>query len=239
MFLDLQYAGGRRSNAEFVYQIIGWASIPAMVVSVVYSTITWRRGQQLTARSLWIPILVSAASLWLHMRSIGVDPSPAVIWLAFVAAFALGWYVGRTTRVERHGLAIVATRTTWSFVVWGAAFAATQLVALLAPESTETMLALFFGATGLTIGQHVALITARSTQRSRLRTAAAGAGIVLAVLAIGASMAPRTGHAADVSADLGDVAGTRMENGVEVGASVDGVTATITGTGHGLPRSPR
>ncbi|MDH3680846.1 MAG: hypothetical protein OEV40_12940 [Acidimicrobiia bacterium] len=222
---------------DTVFEIIGWLSIPLTLLSVGYMVLTWRREQRLSARSLWTPVVVSLVSLVLYVGLIGLDPSPLRSWLPFIGALVLGLALGGRARAEVHDGVVTASRNPWSFLAWGASFAATQFVALLAPGSTEAMLTVLFAATGLTVGEQLALVSARADRLGGVRAAGSAAAAVLIVVVLGAVMAPRA-EAADTQVDLGDIAGMRMDDDVEVAPSLSGVGVAIKGTPSGTYSGP-
>lgn len=223
---------------DTVFEIIGWLSIPLTLLSVIYMVVTWRRQRRLSSRSLWVPILVSAVALLVYVGLIGLDPSPVTTWLPFLVAVGVGVFIGHGTPVEFVDGAAVAARNPWSFLVWAGSFTATQLVALLAPGSTEAMLSLLFAATGLTVGEQLALVSTRSNVLGAARRAATAAAAVFVVaVAFGAIMSPRTGRAAEVDLTLGEVAGMTMNDGFETDPRA-GVKVDITGTPEGTYSGP-
>ena len=223
---------------DTVFTIIGWLSIPVTVLSVIYMVVTWRRQHRLSSWSLWAPILVSVAALLVYVGLIGVDPSPVRGWLPFFVAIGLGLWLGHSTAVELSEGAPLAARNSWSFLVWAGSFTATQLVALLAPGSTEAMLSLLFAATGLTVGEQLALVSTRANVLGAARRAgAAAAAVFVVVVAFGAMTSPRTGTAADIDTTLGKVAGVTTNDGYTTDPR-PGVAVDIKGTPEGTYSGP-
>ena len=155
------------------FEIIGWLSIPLTLVSVIYMVVTWRRQRRLSSWSLWTPILVALLALWAYVALIDLDPSPLRTWLPFLGLLVAGLYLGHNSKLELHDGDVSAARNPWSFLVWVASFTITQLVALLAPGSAEAMLSLLFAATGLTIGEQLALVASRTNVLGAARRATA------------------------------------------------------------------
>ena len=216
---------------DTLYQVIAWVSIPVTLFSVVYMVLTWRRERVLTLSSLWIPIILSSASLYFWARLSNVEIEPLTSWLPLVAALALGVFVGRRNEISADGDEPSATRSPWSFLVWGASYVATQLVALLAPEATGAMVALLFAATGLTIGEQLALLFMRSSRLSQMKAVGAAAAAIVAVVALAAAFMPQSGFAADQTYDIQQVASVRQNDG-SLTSAMDNVVVVVNSNGQ-------
>jgi len=206
-----------------VLQIVGYLSIPVLLVSVglTIRSIRRERAVTLTVRSAAIPILFVATSLVGYIAFIGVATSALTTWLPLLGGIVAGlWWNRATTRLTVREGRVVGVKTAWVLLPWALSITLTQSLALAESSLTVPVgFTLLFTFSGLVIGEQMGLLQRRAELLGRTPPVAPAAAVLLiAFLVIGL---PGVAAAADYSFE-------KVANGEE-----PYVTVELSGSGQG------
>ena len=158
---------------DIFYTVVGWASIPIIILSALVMVRSVGRERFLRARGLVIGIAVGVLALWLYVAILDVALLTFLSWILLLAGGVLGAFWSRSTALRRRAGGVVARRSVWYLVAWAVSLAATQaLVMAGTAEMVSYGLSTVFFTTGLTLGQNGDLLVRRTLTA---RGAAAGA----------------------------------------------------------------
>lgn len=169
-----------------VFLILGYLSIPVLIVSVGFTIRSIRREQQVTItnRSLLIPMVVVGVIVLTYVTLLDVTTTATTTWLPLVGGAAAGWWwCHATTRLTFDGSRVLGAKTVWVLVPWVTSMVLTQALALAQSELTVSLgFPVLFAASGLTLGEHAGLFRLRSrllTGRPSPPAPAAAAAVLL------------------------------------------------------------
>ncbi len=117
-----------------LYKLIGFLSIPLVIVSVLLMIRSIGKSKRITARSLLIQIVTAPAFLVLYSVILGI--SVALKWAVplVILGTGVGGLWGFNTMLSVRGKDVFGTRSIWYLVLWVLSFSVTQLLALLATD---------------------------------------------------------------------------------------------------------
>jgi len=142
-----------------LYRLIGFLSMPLVIVSVVIMVRSIGRARRITRKSLLIQLCTSPAFLLLYSLLLGV--SIAVKWGVPLVMIGLGvggfWGLGTALSVENNK--VIGTRSVWYLWLWVATFVLTQMLALFATDgATAGGLATMCFSMGTAVGMNGSLL---------------------------------------------------------------------------------
>jgi hypothetical protein len=146
-----------------LYKIVGFLSIPLLVVSTLMVVRSIRRAHKITSRSLVFQLAFSPAFLILYSLLLGV--TVAVKWAAplMMLGIGLGSIWAQSTDLSLRGGRVYGSRSVWYLLVWCATYAVTQLLALFGTDGAVAGgLATMIFSTGSAIGMNGNLLLRRS-----------------------------------------------------------------------------
>ena len=147
---------------EVFLKIIGYLSIPLVLLSVFVMIRSLRRDQRLTSRSLITQMLVSLVFIIAYALLLRVSVSLALSTPLLVLGLILGVLWNRTTHLRLQKGEVFGRRSIWYLVIWGLSFSITQLMALTASaEIVSYGLSTVYFSTGLAIGTNGSLLFRR------------------------------------------------------------------------------
>jgi len=141
-----------------LYRIIGFLSMPLVIVSVVMMVRTIGRARQISRTSLLIQLGTSPAFFIIYSLLLGV--SIAMKWGMPLVLIGLGvggfWGLGTSLSVRNHQ--VVGTRSVLYLWLWMATFLLTQMLALFATDgATAGGLATMCFSMGTAVGMNGSL----------------------------------------------------------------------------------
>lgn len=161
---------------DLVFLIIGWLSIPVVLVAVFMMISTLKKEQHMRGGQLLLLAVISIAILFGYEWMLDAARSSWSGWLLLGGAVAGGW-VSTTSELRITGLDVYGTRTYWYLVLWATTYSFAQLTALGAlPAGVGTSLAAMYLATGVAVGLNLVLWNRQAVLKSRARAAGAAAG---------------------------------------------------------------
>lgn len=162
---------------DIVFLIIGWLSIPVVLVAVFMMVSTLRNEQLMRGGQLLLLAAISAGVLFVYEWALDAERSSWSVWLLIGGAVA-GGRVATTVDLRITGLEVYGTRTYWYLGLWAATYSFAQLIALGAlPAAVGTGLASMYLATGVAVGLNLVLWNRQAVLKSRaskVGTAASG-----------------------------------------------------------------
>jgi hypothetical protein len=144
-------------------KIVGFVSIPLVIVSVLMMVRSINRSHRITSRSLLLQLAISPTILVIYSLLLGV--TVAFKWAIPLTLLGLGlgsiW--GQTTNLRLRGSQAYGARSVWYLLLWCATYTATQLLALFATDgATAVALATMVFSTGTAVGMNANLLLRRS-----------------------------------------------------------------------------
>ena len=147
---------------DFFFRIIGFLSIPLILVSVGLMIKNLRHEQRLTSRSLVIQLAMSPIILLIYALLLGVSVSVDLAIPLLFVGLALGALWGKTTKLSLNRGQVFGRRSIWYLVIWALTFTVTQGLALAASSGAVSHgLTTMFFSTGIAIGMNVNLLYRR------------------------------------------------------------------------------
>ena len=146
-----------------LYKIVGFLSIPLLVVSTLMMVRSIRRAHKITSRSLVFQLAFSPAFLILYSLLLGV--TVAIKWAVplTMLGIGLGSIWAQSTDLSLRGGRVYGSRSVWYLLVWCATYAVTQLLALFGTDGAVAGgLATMIFSTGSAIGMNGNLLLRRS-----------------------------------------------------------------------------
>ena len=149
-----------------LFRILGYLSIPVLLVSVGFTIRSIRREQRvaITRRSLILPMLMAAAVLLVYAVFLDVSTTALTTWLPLTVGIVAGWVWCHTaTRLTVDGGRVLGAKTVWVLVPWVLSMLFTQVLALT--QSTLTVpvgFSVMFAVGGLAFGEHAGLLRRRA-----------------------------------------------------------------------------
>lgn len=169
-----------RTLLDIALRVIGYASIPLAIAGVVAQIRATGRQRSLAPPALLGEALISVAFLLVYVLILRVTPAHALSWPLLIAGGAVGTLLGKKAAVYRQGSSVTTVSGWWHLAVWAAAFALTQLLALLADsEMVAIGLSTVFLSTGLVLGQNGALLVRAMGLAPQPAPSCAGCGTAL------------------------------------------------------------
>jgi len=210
-----------------VFMILGYLSIPVLIVSVGFTIRSIRREQQvtITRRSLLIPMVIVGVIVLTYVILLDVNATAAATWLPLAGGAAAGWWwCHATTRLTIDEGRVLGAKTIWVLVPWVISMGLTQVLALTESELTVSLgFPVMFAVAGLTVGEHAGLFRLRSLLLAG-RTPPPTAATAAVALLIGFILVGLPGIAAAETYDFEKIA-----NGGDPSVRVE----QITGSGQG------
>jgi hypothetical protein len=150
-----------------VFLILGYLSIPVLIVSVGFTIRSIRRERQvtITRRSLVIPMVIVGVIVLTYITLLDVTAGATTTWLPLAGGAAVGlWWCHATTHLTLEGGRVLGAKTVWVLVPWVISMALTQGLALAESGLTVSLgFPVMFAASGLTLGEHAGLFRLRSS----------------------------------------------------------------------------
>lgn len=154
---------------DVVFLIIGWLSIPVVLVGVYKMIASLKKEQTLRGRQLLIMAAVPVLILVLYEMLLDAESGP-LSWLLLLVGVAGGGWVSSTVDLRITGNDVYGTRSYWYLVLWAATFCFAQLAALGAlPAGVGTGLATMYFATGIAVGLNSGLWYRQTVFRNRAK----------------------------------------------------------------------
>jgi len=161
---------------DLVFLIIGWLSIPVVLVAVFMMISTLKNEQAVRSGQLLFLIGISIAILLLYEWVLDAERSSWSWYLMLGGTVAGGW-VATTVDLRVVGLEVYATRTYWYLGLWGLTYSFAQLTALGAvPAGVGTGLASMYLATGVAVGLNLVLWNQQLALKNRAKAAGTAVG---------------------------------------------------------------
>lgn len=147
---------------ELFLKIIGYLSIPLLILSVIFMIRSLRRDQRLTPRGLLIPLCTSIVLLIIYNSLLGVSPPTALSYILMFLGLIFGMLWSRTTHLTmRQGMAY-GRRSVWYLIIWAFSIGITQLMALtVSSKFVAYGLSTIYFSTGLAVGTNGSLLFRR------------------------------------------------------------------------------
>jgi hypothetical protein len=147
---------------DTVWKIVGYLSIPLVLVGVALMLASFRREQRITGRALLWQGGFAVVFLVVYQMIIGADMSGPWPWAVLLGGGVVGFGVGRLTRMYKRGGQAYARRSYWFLVPWALTFGFAQLIALGAIDRTLfTGVVTLYASTGIALGATAALLYQR------------------------------------------------------------------------------
>ncbi|MEA2002033.1 MAG: hypothetical protein U9N84_09155 [Actinomycetota bacterium] len=160
---------------DLVFLIIGWLSIPLVLVAVFMMISTLKSEQLLRGGQLLVLAAISTGLLFAYEWVLDAERSPWSLWLLIGGAVA-GGRVATTVDLRSSGLDVYGTHTYWYMGLWAATYSFAQLTALGAlPAGISTGLASMYFATGVAVGLNLVLWNRQSVLKGRASKAGTAA----------------------------------------------------------------
>lgn len=142
-----------------LFKLIGFLSIPLVVLSIFLMIRSIGKARRITSRSLLIQMGTAPAFLIIYSLALGIGV--ALKWavpLVLLGA-GVGGFWGLNTALSLRGSEVVGTRSIWYLVLWAVSFTLTQALALLATDGmTAGGLATMCFSTGTAVGMNGGLL---------------------------------------------------------------------------------
>jgi hypothetical protein len=145
-------------------KIVGFLSIPVVVVSIFLMIKSIGRRRRISQRGLLIQLGLSPTFLVVYALLLGVGV--AVKWAIplIVVGLGIGLFWGQGTRLDVRSGETYGTRSIWYLLAWGVSFVLTQMLALFASDgATAGGLAVMVFSTSAAVGMNGLLLLRRST----------------------------------------------------------------------------
>ena len=156
---------------DTVFLIIGYLSIPLVLVAVFMMISTLKKVQLVRSRQLLITIAISIAVLLLYEWVLDAERSSWSVLLALGGAVIGGW-VATTADLRVVDGDVYATRSHWYLWLWALTFSFAQLTALgVVSADVATGLASMYLATGVAVGLNLVLWNQRLVLLNRVKAA--------------------------------------------------------------------
>lgn len=142
---------------DVVFLVIGWLSIPVVLVAVFKMIASLKKEQILRGRQLLVMAAVPIPLLLLYQTLLGSQAASLSFWLLLAGVAAGGW-VSSTVELRIVGDDVHGTRSYWYLALWAVTYSFSQLSALGAlPTAVSTGLATMYAATGVAVGLNAGL----------------------------------------------------------------------------------
>jgi tellurite resistance protein TehA-like permease len=153
---------------DTVYRIIGYVSIPLVLIGVAMAIRSSLRERPLRGRTLLLTTAIGMAFLIVHDLLRAAEVSRPLGWLAAAVGAVLGAVWAGRSRLRSVGGEVVAKGEAWYLAIWGLAVVAAQFSAL-GPSSGGTSSGIYavYLATGLMLGVNVGLWARLTRVRQR------------------------------------------------------------------------
>jgi len=158
---------------DTVLRVIGFLSIPVLILSVVMMIRGLHRVRVITVRSLVLPAAISIVLLLVYVNLLGITPPTGWSWALMSLGLLIGIIQSRTTKMHARNGSVFGKRSICFLVTWAIAFTLTQLLALFGRGNIASygLLAIYL-ATGLSIGMNLSLLFRRQRTLSGANTGA-------------------------------------------------------------------
>lgn len=161
---------------DVLFVIIGWLSIPVVLVTVFLMISALKNEQIVRSGQLLLLVVISIAILLVYEWVLEAERSSWSGYLALGGALAGGW-VATTIDLRIAGGEVYATRTYWYLGLWALTYSFAQLVALgVVPADVGTGLASMYLATGVAVGLNLVLWNRRQVLVNRTKADGAPTG---------------------------------------------------------------
>jgi hypothetical protein len=135
------------------WKIIGYLSIPMVLVGVFVMLSSIKKEQRIGGRTLLLQAGFAFAVLILYQVILGADMSGPWPWVLLLGGAVAGIVVGRTTEVFKRDGVAYARRSFWFLVPWALTFGFAQLIALGAiDQSLFAGVSTLYASTGIALG---------------------------------------------------------------------------------------
>lgn len=143
---------------DTVFRIIGYLSIPVVLVGVAAAIWSTLRERPLRSRTLLLTAGIGVAFLVVYDVLRGSEVSRPLAWLAAVAGGVLGTLWAGRSRLRLAAGEVVVKGEAWYLAVWGLAVVAAQVAALGGfGEGTPLGIYAVYLASGLALGVNAGL----------------------------------------------------------------------------------
>jgi membrane protein CcdC involved in cytochrome C biogenesis len=144
---------------EYFLKIIGYLSIPLVLLSVFWMIRGLRKQRRLTQKSLIIQMLFSPIFLLVYSLLLKVPVSQTIATTLLIVGLVIGVLWGNTTRLQYRDNQVFGQRSIWYLVIWALSFSITQVLALIARSGIVAIgLSTMFFSTGGAIGMNAYLL---------------------------------------------------------------------------------
>ncbi|MHB8868998.1 MAG: hypothetical protein ACYC6T_17610 [Thermoleophilia bacterium] len=147
--------------------VIGWLTIPLLVLSVWLLVRTVKRESRLRLRSLVLPLATTVLVPIMYVAMLGTDPPTLLSGALLVVGLAIGVLWANTTTLTLRGREVYGVRSVAYLFVWGLTFVLSQALAL--GTGTEVLrygLSTLYFSMGISLGTNGNLLFRRSQVRS-------------------------------------------------------------------------
>jgi hypothetical protein len=211
-----------RLKVETLLQVLGYLSIPVLLVAIRVVLRVYRRRVRLDVPALVVPPALGVAMLCVYLPVLSADTRASGTLMPFLVGLVAGVAMSRGLPLASTGNDVVGVRPQWPLIVWGAALGVAQLLALASPLSTGVGVAFLLLATGYLAGENGGLLFRRN-QMLEARSPTAG-GLVACIPAL---LLLVTGGGSGILAQ--EEVSTLNE---VFAGEVDGLKVEISGTGR-------
>ncbi len=151
---------------DIVLRLIGWLTIPLLIVAVLIMIRSIKRQNRLRLSALVIPLVTTLLVPLVYTVILGTAP-----WVLAVPLFLIGLGIGaiwaNTTVLEMRDGEVFGARSVGYIIIWGFTFILSQLLALAAGTLLVGFgLSTIFLSMGIALGTNTNLLYRRSVVRS-------------------------------------------------------------------------
>lgn len=158
---------------DAVFRIIGYLSIPLVLIGVAMAIRSSLRERPLRGRTLLLTTGIGIAFLIVHDLLRGAEISRPLGWLAAAVGGALGAVWAGRSQLRSAGHQVLAKGEAWYLAIWGLAVVVAQVSMLgLIAGGTSLGIHAVYLTTGLALGVNVGLWVRLARVRSRAVVAA-------------------------------------------------------------------
>ena len=146
-----------------LYKIVGFVSVPLLIISTLMMVRSIRRSQKITSGSLLFGLAFSPGFLILYSLLLGVQV--AVKWAVplTMLGVGLGSIWAQSTNLTLRGGNVYGSRSVWYLMLWCASYVVTELLALFSTDGAVAGgLATMIFSAGSAIGMNGNLLLRRS-----------------------------------------------------------------------------
>jgi hypothetical protein len=152
---------------EIVFQILGYLSIPMLLLSLFAMVKSLNRQRPIIPRGLLIQLGISIVFLVVYSLLLNVSPPTILSYGLMGTGITFGSFWSRTTKLSIKKGAVYGKRSIWYMAIWVLSIAITQTLAMTSTQELVAYgLSTIYLTTGIAIGTNLRLLF----QQRRLAT---------------------------------------------------------------------